>query len=102
LNVVGLPQWHKFSPDGGVTRLYLLTESHLSCHTYPESGIATFNLYCCNARPEWPWAARLTLLLGATSVSVQSISRGSLEIVPDPPSLIAASLVPEGGTGSAR
>ena len=51
LHVVGDGVCHQFPPPGGVTTLYLLTESHLACHTYPESGMATFNLYCCRSRP---------------------------------------------------
>jgi S-adenosylmethionine decarboxylase len=76
LHVIGEPMWHQFPDPFGVTGLYLLTESHLACHTYPESGIATFNLYCCRARPEWPWQARLRALLGAEQVSVRSAPRG--------------------------
>src|SRR6187399_3139177 len=47
--------WHKFPGEGGVTGLIALTESHLTCHTYPEHSTATFNLYCCRTRPEWNW-----------------------------------------------
>ncbi|HXU08569.1 MAG TPA: S-adenosylmethionine decarboxylase [Blastocatellia bacterium] len=76
LQVVGEPQWHKFPQPGGATGLYLLTESHLACHTYPETGIATFNLYCCKTRPEWRWEEQLTELLGATEVRVRFAYRG--------------------------
>lgn len=69
--------WHKFEGEGGVTGLIALTESHLTCHTYPEHGIATFNLYCCRARPEWDWAIALKRILGADSVSVNRIERGT-------------------------
>lgn len=75
LRVVGEPQWHKFPGEGGVTGLAMLTESHLACHTYPEFGVATFNLYCCRERPEWPWAERLRELIGAGEVSVRIINR---------------------------
>ena len=51
LRVVGEGIWHLFPPPGGLTGLYLLTESHLTCHTYPEFGVVTFNLHCCRARP---------------------------------------------------
>ena len=71
--------WHKFPGEGGVTGLVALTESHLACHTYPESGTATFNLYCCRARPRWDWERQLKAKLGATTVSVTHIERGSLE-----------------------
>ncbi|HVF54555.1 MAG TPA: S-adenosylmethionine decarboxylase [Pyrinomonadaceae bacterium] len=76
LHVLGDEQWHKFpEPGGGITGLAMLTESHLACHTYPESGIATFNLYCCRARPGWPWAERLAEMLGANSVTVRVLER---------------------------
>ncbi|MCS6884823.1 MAG: adenosylmethionine decarboxylase [Acidobacteriota bacterium] len=72
------PFWKKFSPPGsGVSGLVLLTESHLACHTYPEHGIATFNLYCCNARPDWDWESKLKQKLAAKSVSIKVIERGS-------------------------
>lgn len=71
--------WHKFPGEGGVTGLIALTESHLACHTYPENGIATFNLYCCRTRPEWDWERNLIEALGAATVTVTRIERGSAE-----------------------
>jgi S-adenosylmethionine decarboxylase len=68
--------WHKFEGEGGITGLIALTESHLACHTYPEHGTATFNLYCCRTRPEWDWEGHLKDLLGAHEVVVQRIQRG--------------------------
>ena len=75
LSVLGEAHWHKFPGEGGVTGLALLTESHLACHTYPEFGVATFNLYCCRERPAWGWDDRLREMLGASAVGVQSIRR---------------------------
>ncbi len=75
LRVVGEQLWHKFPGEGGATGLAMLTESHLACHTYPEFGVATFNLYCCRERPAWPWAERLAEMLGAEDVSVRSVER---------------------------
>jgi len=77
LRVVGEPQWHKFPGEGGVTGLYLLSESHLACHTYPETGTATFNLYCCCSRPDWPWQQKLADSLQASRVNVRVVVRGS-------------------------
>lgn len=68
--------WHKFPGEGGVTGLVALTESHLACHTYPEHGTATFNLYCCRTRPEWDWDFRLKTSLCAATVNVTKIERG--------------------------
>lgn len=71
--------WHKFPGEGGVTGLVALTESHLACHTYPEHGTATFNLYCCRTRPEWDWKTELRSCLGAGVVTVTTIERGDQE-----------------------
>jgi S-adenosylmethionine decarboxylase len=68
--------WHKFENEGGVTGLIALTESHLACHTYPEHGTATFNLYCCHTRPEWNWEAKLKAALNADRVTVTKLERG--------------------------
>jgi len=84
LKVVGRPVWHKFPHPGGVTGLYLLTESHLACHTFPELGLATFNLYCCNPRERFDWENALQGLLGATQVRVRSLPRGGAPAEPPP------------------
>jgi S-adenosylmethionine decarboxylase len=75
LRVVGEQLWHKFPGEGGVTGLAMLTESHLACHTYPELGTATFNLYCCRERPAWAWEERLREMLGARAVGVRCVRR---------------------------
>lgn len=77
LHVVGQSHWHLFPGPGGMTALYLLSESHLALHTFPEHGTASFNLYCCVERPEWPWEERLASLLGARRVTVRRVARGS-------------------------
>ena len=76
LKTIGQAIWHKFPGEGGVTGLVALTESHLACHTYPEFGLATFNLYCCKDRPEWDWENRLYTSLDANRVKVTKVSRG--------------------------
>ncbi len=76
LRVVGESQWHVFPGEGGVTGIYLLTESHLSIHTYPEHGLATLNLYCCRPKQPFPWPEELAAALGAERVVVRCIARG--------------------------
>ncbi|MEP6947366.1 MAG: adenosylmethionine decarboxylase [Acidobacteriota bacterium] len=71
--------WHKFAGEGGVTGLVALTESHLACHTYPEHGTATFNLYCCRTRPAWDWDRELRERLSAENVMITRIERGEHE-----------------------
>lgn len=75
LNVLGEIAWHKFDHPGGVSGLALLSESHLSCHTYPEFHAATFNLYCCRERTSWSWETTLKEMLGATDVKVRVFER---------------------------
>jgi S-adenosylmethionine decarboxylase len=78
LHAAGEPIWHVFPVQGGITGVQLLSESHLACHTFPERGFAAFDLYCCRPSQEWPWAERLTHVLGATRVSVRFLPRGEL------------------------
>ena len=75
LNVLGEMQWHQFDHPGGVSGLALLSESHLTCHTYPEFRAATFNLYCCRERASWTWETTLKEMLGATEVKVRVFER---------------------------
>jgi len=76
LRAVAPAQWHQFPGAGGITGMVLLSESHLTCHTFPERGYAALNLYCCRPRSEWPWQERLAEALGATDVSVVRHERG--------------------------
>ena len=89
LTVLGQPQWHCFPPQNGVTGLTMLSESHLACHTYPEWGLATFNLYCCRDREAWPWEKRLRELLDAQRVAVRKVRRGVGDALPEPAARIA-------------
>ena len=84
LRVVGEAVWHVFPGHGGVTGLLLLRESHLACHTYPELGVATFNLYCCRERPAWNWEERLAETLEAAAVTVRRIERRPAGDAADP------------------
>ena len=75
LNVLGEIAWHRFDQPNGISGLALLSESHLTCHTYPEFRAATFNLYCCRNRPSWTWETTLKEMLGATDVKVRVFER---------------------------
>jgi S-adenosylmethionine decarboxylase len=87
LRVVGNPVWHQF-PDsggkglGGITGMYLLSESHLTCHTFPEFHAATLNLYCCRPSRRWNWESEIAERLAATGVSVRSFVRGPSRAAP--------------------
>lgn len=53
-------QRHQFHPQGA-TVLLLLSESHLSLHTWPERGYAALDLFTCGDRAD-PAAACQTVL----------------------------------------
>ncbi len=76
LHVIGTPASHQFDAPHGVTLLYLLSESHLAVHTYPEYGLTTLNFVCCRDQAEWPWEAELRSALGADAVFVRVLPRG--------------------------
>ena len=60
---------------GGVTGMWLLSESHLTIHSFPEFGSACLNLFCCRERSALDWRARLTDRLGAKRVQVNELRR---------------------------
>jgi S-adenosylmethionine decarboxylase len=40
---------HHFTPNGGVSGVAVLAESHISLHTWPERGFAAFDIFMCGA-----------------------------------------------------
>jgi S-adenosylmethionine decarboxylase len=38
---------HHFTPNNGVSGVAVLAESHISVHTWPESGFAAFDVFMC-------------------------------------------------------
>lgn len=42
---------HIFEPQG-FTAIYLLSESHISIHTYPENNYAAIDIYTCRQYPD--------------------------------------------------
>jgi S-adenosylmethionine decarboxylase len=44
---------HHFSPNGGISGVAVLAESHISVHTWPERDFAAFDIFMCGkAKPE--------------------------------------------------
>ena len=42
---------HEFAPNG-ITVIYLLSESHISIHTFPERNYLALDLYTCREYPD--------------------------------------------------
>jgi len=44
---------HHFQPNGGISGVAVLAESHISVHSWPEAGYAAFDVFMCGeSRPE--------------------------------------------------
>ncbi|MBV8399240.1 MAG: adenosylmethionine decarboxylase [Acetobacteraceae bacterium] len=41
--------FHHFSPEGGVSGVVVLAESHISIHTWPERDFAAVDIFMCGA-----------------------------------------------------
>ena len=41
--------FHHFGPDGGVSGVLVLAESHMSIHTWPERDFAAIDIFMCGA-----------------------------------------------------
>jgi S-adenosylmethionine decarboxylase len=40
---------HEFTPNGGISGVAVLAESHISVHTWPERAFAAFDVFMCGA-----------------------------------------------------
>jgi S-adenosylmethionine decarboxylase len=75
LKPLGDSIWHQFPETGGLTGFWLLQESHLAIHTFPEFQSACLNVFCCSERPAIEWESILSEKMGAREVRVQEYLR---------------------------
>ena len=68
--------FHRFQPHG-VSGVVVIQESHLSIHTWPESGYAAMDFYTCGEHTD-PWAAcqYAAQILGAKTMRTTEVKRG--------------------------
>jgi S-adenosylmethionine decarboxylase len=71
--------YHAF-PGGGFTAVIALTESHLSIHTWPEHGLATFDVFLSNFLRDNSATVRaiyndVLMYFGATELSKTELQR---------------------------
>ncbi len=77
-------QFHNFEPQG-VTGILLLSESHLSFHTWPEHGYCALDFFTCSS----PINARnavfeLASRMAATKIDLKVLGRGDLRPMKGP------------------
>jgi S-adenosylmethionine decarboxylase len=70
--------FHKFNPQG-VTGVVLISESHVTIHTWPEYGYAAIDVFTCGERMD-PWKAceHIVESFKPSSVNALEIKRGLL------------------------
>jgi S-adenosylmethionine decarboxylase len=68
--------FHHFGAAAGVTGVVVLSESHISIHSWPEHRYAALDIFMCGAaRPELA-LEHLRAQLAPESVNVTTVARG--------------------------
>ncbi|MBX6353892.1 MAG: S-adenosylmethionine decarboxylase proenzyme [Thermoflavifilum sp.] len=68
--------FHKFAPQG-VSGVVIISESHLTIHSFPEHGYASIDVYTCGDRIDPNIACDyITKALGATRLESIEVPRG--------------------------
>ncbi|WP_421782859.1 adenosylmethionine decarboxylase [Kiloniella litopenaei] len=67
---------HHFTPNGGVSGVAVLAESHISIHTWPEKGYAALDVFMCGDSEPHNSIDVLKKAFGPDEVLVEEIRRG--------------------------
>jgi S-adenosylmethionine decarboxylase len=67
---------HVIFPNGAITLVLILAESHLSVHTWPEENLIAIDLFSCGAIDGETVISELTRSLRLEAVSVRTLRRG--------------------------
>ena len=73
-----LGQSHAIFPNGAVTLVLILAESHLSVHTWPEQDLIAIDLFSCGSIDADQVIGTLVDALALTGVTVRQLPRGVL------------------------
>ena len=68
---------HVVFPNGAITLVLILAESHLSIHTWPEDDLVAIDLFSCGAIDAATVLDELVRLLQLEHVSVRQLARGA-------------------------
>jgi S-adenosylmethionine decarboxylase len=67
---------HVIFPNGAITLVLILAESHLSIHTWPEEDLVAVDLFSCGAIDADRVISELTSLLQLDRVTARAVPRG--------------------------
>jgi S-adenosylmethionine decarboxylase len=68
---------HVLFPNGAITLVLILAESHLSIHTWPEESLIAIDLFSCGAIDGEQVISELTGLLRLRGTRVTEVQRGT-------------------------
>ena len=68
---------HFIFPNGAITLVLILAESHLSIHTWPEEDLIAVDLFSCGSIDGPKVISELIRLLRLADVSVRQLARGA-------------------------
>jgi S-adenosylmethionine decarboxylase len=70
---------HVIFPNGAITLVLILAESHLSIHTWPEEDLIAIDLFSCGGIDGDAVISGLTRSLRLDAVSVRKLARGAAD-----------------------
>lgn len=70
---------HHFTPQGGISGVAVLAESHISVHTWPERNFAAFDVFMCGDSEPEKAIDIITGVFKPKRVNVQAYRRGVVE-----------------------
>ena len=68
--------FHHFGPDGGVSGVVVLAESHISIHTWPERDFAAIDIFMCGSCNPYDSLPVLKAAFRPTSIHLGEQRRG--------------------------
>jgi len=74
---------HHFTPNGGISGVAVLAESHISVHTWPERNFAAFDVFMCGEAEPAKAIPVLEAAFAPSQVDVKEILRGKVSIDAD-------------------
>ncbi len=67
---------HQFGGNGGVSGVAILAESHISIHTWPETGFAAIDVFLCGDTDPDKAASVLVAAFSPTRTAISAHKRG--------------------------
>src|SRR6202046_1833045 len=67
---------HVIFPNGAITLVLILAESHLSIHTWPEEDLIAIDLFSCGAIDGERVLGQLTQALRLEKITINEVERG--------------------------